>query len=101
MARSPVISLLRALAMATGCTTRYSQSLAGSLPRSTGREVESHDTGFSVLGIAVREPTPAHTQVTQLLASCSELRLVEVYYRETVFLILGSPRVTVTATCVP
>ena len=83
-----------------GCTTRYSQSLAGRIPSTQGKEVRSSDTGFSLLQITFSEPKSAHEQVGSLLGGCSHLTQVEVDYRELVFFIVGIPSVTVTANCV-
>lgn len=89
-----------ALVIGSGCTARYSQSLAGRIPVDTGTRVRSSDSGFSLFGIAMSEPTSAHEQVISLMGGCSELTKVEVDYREIVFFIVGIPKVTITANCV-
>ena len=100
MTRSLLV-LVVALTTATafGCTSRYSQSLAGAIPQAEGSRVESSDSGFSFLGITFDEPRSAHDQVTSLLGECSTLNKVEVDYREMFFLIFGVPRVAVKADC--
>lgn len=92
--------LVSASIVAVGCTTRYSQSLTGTIPRANGTEVRSSDTGFSLFGIALDEPRSAHEQVLSLLGPCSSLTKVWVDYRELTFIILGIPKVTVSGTCV-
>ncbi len=97
---SIAVLLLCAMPLLAGCTVLYSQALAGRIPETPGKEVRSSDTGFSLLSIAINEPTPAHEQVISLLGACSELTRVEVDYRSLVFFIIGFPRVTVTGKCV-
>ena len=87
-------------ASAVGCTTRYSQTLTGTIPQTSGRNVESSDSGFSFLGITLDEPRSAHEQVTSLLIECSALNKVEVDYRELLVLIFGIPKVSIQADCV-
>jgi hypothetical protein len=82
-----------------GCTIRYSQSLASSMPQSEGREVRSNDTGFSLLNIALSEPDSAHEQVRALIGACSRLTKVQVDYRELSFILFGIPRVSVKGIC--
>ncbi len=97
---SIVASLLVSLLVLGACTARYSQSLSGAIPKSPGTEVSTNATGFTLFQIAISEPTPAHEQITQLLGGCQRLDAVEVDYRETVFVILGIPKIGVKATCV-
>lgn len=97
--RYSLIGFVVVALVSIGCTVRYSQSLAGSIPTSSGNRVRSSDTGFSLFQITLSEPTPAHEQAASLLGACSRLTKVEVDYRELSFLILGIPRVTVTGTC--
>lgn len=94
-----LFSVLVCAASMTACTVRYSQSIAGAIPNSSGTQVRSSDAGFSLFQIAIVEPTAAHKQVTSLLGACTRLTKLEVDYRELSFLILGIPRVTVTGTC--
>jgi hypothetical protein len=100
-ARTCLLTLLLVPLLVLGaCTARYSQSLSGGIPKSTGTSVSTNATGLTLFGIAVTEPTPAHEQITQLIGGCERLDAVEVDYRETVFLILGIPKIGVKATCV-
>ena len=94
------ICLLLNLVPLVACTARYSQSLSGAIPKSQGTPVSSSATGLSVFAIAFSEPTSAHEQVTQLIGGCEMLNTVQVDYRETTFLILGIPKVSVKAICV-
>ena len=80
------VSLACGLLMTTGCTIRYSQSLAAAMDRSTGSAVNSSDRGFTLIGITLSEPTSAHDQVRALVSSCSRLTKVQVDYRELSFL---------------
>lgn len=98
-ARVLAFSLLMIVIGSAGCTVRYSQSLAGTIPGDAGSDVRSSDAGFSLLSITLSEPTHAHEQVTSLMGACSKLTKVEVDYRELSFLLFGLPRVTVTGTC--
>lgn len=84
----------------TGCTARYSQSLSGAIPQVEGRPVSTEATGFTLFGIAISDPTPAHEQITQMMGGCKSLNAVEVDYREMWFVILGIPKIQVAATCV-
>jgi len=84
-----------------GCTMRYSQVLVGAIPQSNGNEVRSSDSGFSLFGITVTEPRPAHEQVVSLMGACQRLTRVEIDYREIFFLFFGTPEVTVTGKCEP
>jgi hypothetical protein len=83
----------------SGCTIRFSQSLAGKIPNTPGNEVRSSDSGFSFLQITFSEPTPAHEQVTSLFGACTALNKVEVDYRTLSFILFGIPKVTVTGIC--
>jgi hypothetical protein len=96
----PIFAVAITFLLGNGCTARYSHSLAGSIPNTSGRQVEASDSGFSLFGIAFSEPKSAHKHVTSLLGACSSLTKVEVDYRETLFVILGIPKVSVKATCV-
>jgi len=97
----PALALLLLFATLpiSSCTIRYSQSLAGPIPKSSGTEVRSRDTGFSLFNITFSEPTPAHQQVVSLMGACSRLTRVEVDYRELSFAIFGIPSVRVTGIC--
>jgi len=92
--------LLTVASLSSACTARYSQSLVGTIPKPTGQPVNSTATGFSFLQIVLSEPTPAHEQVSNLMANCRELTGVEIDYRELVIIIVSIPRVSVTGTCV-
>jgi hypothetical protein len=101
IARTCLLVLLLVPLLTLGaCTARYSQSLSGAIPKSNGTLVSTNATGLTLFGIAITEPTPAHEQITQLIGGCERLDAVEVDYRETVFLVLGIPKVGVKATCV-
>jgi hypothetical protein len=93
--------LLGTLLLCSACTIRYSQSLTGAIPKSTGTEVESTDTGFALFDITLSEPTPAHEQVVSLMGRCSRLTRVEIDYRSLSFILFSIPRVTVTGLCEP
>jgi hypothetical protein len=94
-------SLLGAAWLCSACTVRYSQSLTGAIPKGTGTEVRSQDTGFALFEITLSEPTPAHQQVVSLMGQCSRLTRVEVDYRSLSFILFSIPRVTVTGLCEP
>ena len=94
------LGLVVTLSLQTACTARYSQSLGGSIPMETGRSVSTEATGFTLFGIAISDPTPAHEQVSQMMGGCESLNAVEVDYREMWFVILGIPKVKVSATCI-
>lgn len=83
----------------TACTARYSQSLSGAIPQVPGRNVQTSATGFTLFGIAISDPTPAHEQISQLMGGCKSLNAVEVDYREKMFFIMGIPKISVKATC--
>jgi hypothetical protein len=97
---SVVFAALACVLLSAGCTARFSQSLAGSMPAQEGELKSASDTGLSILGIAVQEPKPAHELVTGLLANCKQLVRVQVDYRELVFVVVGLPKVTVAGYCV-
>jgi len=92
--------ILLPLLLSLGCTARYSQAISGSIPKEPGTEISTSATGLSVFAIAFTEPTPAHEQVMSLLGGCSSLTNVEIDYRETVFFIVGIPKVSVKANCI-
>ena len=91
---------LGSLVLQTACTARYSQSLSGAIPQVAGRPVSTSSTGFTLFGIAISDPTPAHEQVQQMMGGCKSLNAVEVDYREKMFLILGIPKISIKASCV-
>ena len=93
--------LLGTALLLSACTVRYSQSLTGAIPKSTGTEVRSTDTGFELFDITLSEPTPAHEQVVSLMGQCSRLTRVEIDYRSLSFILFSIPRVTVTGLCEP
>ena len=100
MTRWMSLVLMVGMLVSTGCTIRYSQSLAGRIPKEAGTQVRSSDAGFELLNIALNEPTPAHEQVMGLMGACKSLTQVEVDYRALNFLLLSLPRVTVTGQCI-
>lgn len=96
-----LVGSLVAMLMAPACTIRYSQSLTGAIPKGSGTEVRSTDTGFALFDITLSEPTPAHQQVVSLMGRCSRLTRVEIDYRSLSFILFSIPRVTVTGLCEP
>ncbi len=94
------VSLVATAGSLVGCTARYSQSLVGSIPAAAGEEVQSKDTGLSIISIAVDEPISAYEQVSSLLQECKELRRVEIDYRDLSFVVFSIPSVRVTGMCV-
>ncbi len=86
----------------SGCTARYSQSLAGSIPNEQGSQVSSRSAGFTLFSIALSEPSSAAEQVIRLMHenNCNRMNLVEIDYRELLFPFFGIPKVKVTGTCV-
>ncbi|UCE85314.1 MAG: hypothetical protein JSU66_13330 [Deltaproteobacteria bacterium] len=94
-----LVPLLVGALLTTGCTIRYSQSLASAMPQTDGREVRSNDTGFSLLNITLSEPDSAHDQVRALIGACSRLTKVQVDYRELSFVLFGIPKVSVKGIC--
>lgn len=88
------------LGLFSACTARYSQSLVARIPKGSGEIVTSTATGLAIFQITVEEPTPAHQQVSALMANCKELTGVEVDYRDLFIIVVSIPRVTVTGRCV-
>ena len=102
MNRNLVLLTIISVLTFSGCTTRYSQSLAGSVPNEKGMEVDSTSHGFTLLFIKLNEPTSAGKQVMELMMenNCTRLNLVEIDYREMSFLLFSLPKVKITGTCV-
>ena len=94
-----LIAALAITATSAACTARYSQSLVGRIPSSSGQEVSSSDAGLSIFAVVVNEPTSAAEQVGSLLGACNRLTKVQVDYREILFFIVGIPKISITATC--
>jgi hypothetical protein len=82
----------------TGCTIRHSRTLDNVGPAG-GRRVSASSTGLEIFQIEVNDTESAANLARQAGGSCKALRNVETDYRTTGILIIGIPKLTVSADC--
>jgi hypothetical protein len=90
---------LGALALTlAGCTIRHSRTLDNASP-TTARRVSASSTGLEIFSIEINDTASAASLVSQLKGGCKSLKNVDVDYRTMVILIVGIPKLTVSADC--
>lgn len=90
---------LGALALTlAGCTIRHSRTLDNVSP-TTARRVSASSTGLEIFSIEINDTASAASLVNQLKGGCKSLKNVDVDYRTMGILIVGIPRLTVSADC--
>jgi hypothetical protein len=84
--------------VATGCTIRHSRTLDNAGP-SSARRVSASSTGLEIFSIEVNDTESADKLAKQLSGGCKALKNVEADYRTMGILIVGIPKLTVSADC--
>jgi hypothetical protein len=98
MRRLMVLGSVCLMFAATGCTMRHSRTLDNAGPV-VGRRVSASSTGLEILSIEINDTQSADKLAKQIGGSCKALRNVETDYRTMGILIVGIPRLTVSADC--
>lgn len=98
MRRLMVLGAACLMFAATGCTMRHSRTLDNTGPVA-GRRVSASSTGLEILNIEINDTASADKLAKQISGGCKALRNVETDYRTMGILIVGIPRLTVSADC--
>ncbi len=92
------LSVAGVMLFSVGCTMRYSRTLDNVAP-SSGRRVSASSTGLEILQIEINDTASADKLAKQAGGACKALKNVETDYRSMGILIVGIPKLTVSADC--